>query len=112
MFSNIVTKGKLAPVYLSQIFNNTFNGTDDFSIGTQIDEVGYGLYNTVYKAAFFMCCLSLLAIIVCRFIFRIASPREDAKAKSYIQSILVTVFILSMLMTLFGVAVRLGNSIT
>ncbi len=65
----------------------------------QITGLGNETYGVVYK----------FLIFVSRFIFRIASPREDAKAKGYVQTTLVVTFLISMITVLFETIMILAD---
>lgn len=81
------------------------------TLAGKIDDVGMETYDLVFKFSLFSCVISLVGIIVARMIFRIASPREDARAKSFIQTTLVIVFVISMVLTLFQIVIKLGSSL-
>lgn len=81
------------------------------ALDNNINSLGQESYNIVFKFAIFSCVISLIGIIVARLIFRIASPREDARAKMLIQTTLVITFIISMILTLFGIVIKLGGDL-
>ena len=96
------------------------DGYDDFGKGiairgnlgkldTAVDDLGQETYGLFFKFSLFACVISFVGIVIARLIFRIASPREDARAKSMIQTTLVITFIISMITTLFQVVVNIAN---
>lgn len=81
------------------------------NLAIAIDGLGMESYDLVFKFAIFSCVISLVGIIVARLIFRIASPREDARAKMLIQTTLVITFVISMVLTLFGVVINIAGGL-
>ena len=80
-------------------------------LGDEIDKTGLELYDLMFKISVFAAVLSFVFIVISRLIFRIASPREDARAKMMIQAILVTIFLLSMVTTVFSAVMKMGEAV-
>ncbi len=95
-------------------YGDYFKGYDGKSglngLGKVVDEVGKGGYHAVLTISLFVCVISILLVFISRFIFRVASPREDAQAKMYVQRILLVVVGLSFITSLFSAAIMLGES--
>ncbi len=81
------------------------------SVRQHVDQLGAEGYDIVFKFAIFSCVISLMGIIIARLIFRIASPREDARAKSIIQSCLVVTFVISFVLTIFKIIMFVAGSL-
>ncbi len=96
----------------TQFKNTTIIGKGNLSkMHSAVDDVGQEGYSLLFKISIFSCVISFIAIIIARMIFRIASPREDARAKQYIQSVLLIIFFLSMLTTLVQIVINVAGGL-
>lgn len=78
---------------------------------TKINNLGSAGYFSALTISIWICALSLLLLFVSRFIFRIAWPKEDAQTKMTIQRILLIVFILSFLSTVFSAVINFSEGL-
>lgn len=104
----------LASILLTMDYNFYFNKTTENLNGNligKINELGQGGYNAARSISLMVCCISLVLIFICRFIFRIASPKEDAHAKQYIQRTLVVIALLSFITTIFSVIMGIAEGL-
>ena len=104
----------MLPAFLTADYEYYFDGVaidETFGPVNAINEVGTSAYHAALTISLFICVIALALIFICRFIFRVASAREDAHAKQYIQRTLIVIVMLSFITTIFSAVMSIASGL-